>query len=398
MAKGQRKPRLLVVTSTYPRWAGDTEPSFVHQLASRLLDRFDIVVSTSRAPGAKRVEVMDGVKVFRYPYAPNRWETLVYGGGLAANLRGSRWKAMLLPVFLISWAVQLKLLNRRYHFNVVHAHWFVPGALLSTIMLREIPLCVTAHGSDVHGLRGAIWSGLRRFVARRSAAVTAVGTGVRSALWGECVAPVLLLPMGVDLSKVFVPTGARRRNAVLFVGRLVREKQPEIALQSFVQVLKTHPALLLDLVGDGPDKQGLERLADEFGIRSRVVFHGRKTQEEVATMYRSSAALLITSGGSIAPEGLALVAVEALGCGCPVVSVPNPALQALLPEGTPIRYACDETVEAIVQTLRASLESPVSEADVMGCAWREELVRRFDWTAVGGHYDRLLATVAGHGE
>jgi tRNA A37 threonylcarbamoyladenosine synthetase subunit TsaC/SUA5/YrdC len=59
------KPRLLVVTSTYPRWSGDTEPTFVHQLASRLTNRFDVVVSTSRAPGTKPSEIMDGVQVYR---------------------------------------------------------------------------------------------------------------------------------------------------------------------------------------------------------------------------------------------------------------------------------------------------------------------------------------------
>ena len=44
--------RLLVLASTYPRWPGDPEPGFVHELARRLTDRFDVTVLCPHAPGA----------------------------------------------------------------------------------------------------------------------------------------------------------------------------------------------------------------------------------------------------------------------------------------------------------------------------------------------------------
>src|SRR5690606_6282774 len=96
-AAGAGTPTLLVLTSTYPRWAGDPEPGFVHELAKRLTDRFRVIVLGPHAPGAKTAEVLDGVEVIRYRYAPERMETLVNDGGIITNLRRSRWKYLLVP-------------------------------------------------------------------------------------------------------------------------------------------------------------------------------------------------------------------------------------------------------------------------------------------------------------
>ncbi|MDE1885521.1 MAG: glycosyltransferase family 4 protein, partial [Xanthomonadaceae bacterium] len=73
------KPRLLVLTSMFPRWRDDTEPGFVFELCRRLAARFDVRVLAPHAPGAAMDELMDGVEVVRYRYAPQRLETLAYG-------------------------------------------------------------------------------------------------------------------------------------------------------------------------------------------------------------------------------------------------------------------------------------------------------------------------------
>src|SRR5690606_34159902 len=91
------RPNLMVLASTYPRWAGDPEPSFVHELARRLTDRFNVTVLCPHAPGTASSEAMDGVQIIRYRYAPSAWETLVNDGGIVANLRRTKWKALLLP-------------------------------------------------------------------------------------------------------------------------------------------------------------------------------------------------------------------------------------------------------------------------------------------------------------
>ncbi|MGD8842897.1 MAG: glycosyltransferase, partial [Gammaproteobacteria bacterium] len=173
------RPRLLVLASTYPRWAGDHEPGFVHELARRLLDRFEVLVLTSRAPGASEHEWLDGVEVFRYRYAPRRWETLVYGGGIAMHLRNSPWKWLLVPGFILGQAVAVARITRRHRIALVHAHWLLPQGAVAWLLwrLQRVPrYVVTSHGGDLYGFHGRLAQSLKRRVAQDAAAMTVVST------------------------------------------------------------------------------------------------------------------------------------------------------------------------------------------------------------------------------
>ena len=97
------RPTILVLASTYPRWAGDHEPGFVHELCRRLANRFRIVALVPDAPGASSDGAMDGVEVIRYRYAPLAMQTLVPNGGIVANLRAARWKSDAPPRKFATW-------------------------------------------------------------------------------------------------------------------------------------------------------------------------------------------------------------------------------------------------------------------------------------------------------
>lgn len=90
--KIQKKKKLLVTASTFPRWEGDTEPRFVLDLSSHMTDEFDVTVLVPASPGAKDTEVMDGVKVIRYHYFPiHKWETLCYPGAIVPRIKEKKF-------------------------------------------------------------------------------------------------------------------------------------------------------------------------------------------------------------------------------------------------------------------------------------------------------------------
>src|SRR5689334_22002135 len=170
------KPGLLILASTYPRWPGDPEPGFVHELAKRLTDAFDVRVLCPHAPGAPREEEMDGVHVRRFRYAPAALETLVNDGGITTNLRRHRWKWTLVPGFLLALMVSSVRELRRARANVIHAHWLLPQGLIAALLVAlsraAPPFIVTSHGADLFGLRSKPLQAMKRLVARRAASVT----------------------------------------------------------------------------------------------------------------------------------------------------------------------------------------------------------------------------------
>src|SRR5690606_22407170 len=177
------RPALLVLASTYPRWAADPEPGFVHELARRLTNRFHVTVLCPHAPGATERETMDGVDVIRYRYAPQAWETLVNDGGIVTNLRRAKWKYVLVPGFIFVQAWMAWRLCRRHRVDVIHAHWLLPQGLVAALMARllgrHVAFVVTSHGADLYALHGRVLDGLKRFVGRKASFVTVVSNAMR---------------------------------------------------------------------------------------------------------------------------------------------------------------------------------------------------------------------------
>ena len=74
-------PTVLVATSTFPRWAGDTVPArFVFDLSLQLTRYFHVIVLAPHAPGAVFHETIEGLEIYRFPYFwPYRLQALCNG-------------------------------------------------------------------------------------------------------------------------------------------------------------------------------------------------------------------------------------------------------------------------------------------------------------------------------
>lgn len=317
------RPRLLVLASTYPRRAGDPEPGFVHELCRRLTARFDVVALVPDAADADPSGPLDGVNVVRYRYAPRRWQTLVQNGGIVANLRRSPWKWLLVPGFVLAQYCAARRILRRERIDLAHAHWLVPQGLVARAL--GVPYVVTSHGGDLFGLRGRAMAAIKRRVARRSAGLTVVSTAMQAeaARLGLQPPRLAVLPMGVDLLDRFVPDPGVARDAdrLLFVGRLVAKKGLHHLIAALPAIRARRPGVVLDVVGYGPEEEALKALARRHGVEDRVRFLGAREQRELPAFYRGASLLVapFVRDRSGDQEGLPVVAMEAVACGCPVV-------------------------------------------------------------------------------
>ena len=393
------RPRLLVLASTYPRWAGDHEPGFVHELARRLLDRFEVLVLTSRAPGACEHEWLDGVEVFRYRYAPRRWETLVYGGGIAMHLRNSPWKWLLVPGFVMAQIGAAARIARLRPVVLVHAHWLLPQGEVAWLLWRfqRVPrYVVTSHGGDLYGFHGRLAQSLKRRVAQDAAAMTVVSTVMldEAKRINLCPPRLEVIPMGADLQVRFVPDAAvpRSRHELLFVGRLVEKKGLSHLLNALPQVLRRHPETRLIIAGVGPLRGELENQARRLGIDGQVFFPGAVTQTELPSLYRSAAMVVapFVRAASGDQEGLPVVLMEAIGCGCPIVASDIPGVRDLAGGDSEDTLVPPGDVPALAAAITCLLDDP-QRADALALARRAACMHRIDWSSVAAAYARVLA-------
>lgn len=319
--KIQKKKKLLVTASTFPRWEGDTEPRFVLDLSSHMTDEFDVTVLVPASPGAKDTEVMNGVKVIRYHYFPiHKWETLCYPGAIVPRIKEKKVRILLVPFLFIS--LYFKLWRILPEYDIVHAHWLIPQGIVQSFFKK--PYIVTGHGGDVTSLNKGIIKKLKVRCLKKASHVTVVSNYLKERveeLASHEIEEPSVISMGVDTSKFgkqyrvenYFNQGDKK--VVLFVGRLAEKK----GVTYLIEAMKSVDAILV-IVGDGPLHDKLVAQAKEQGDKIRFV--GSKTHEELKKIYASSdifvAPSITAKDGD--QEGLGLVMLEAMASGLPVVA------------------------------------------------------------------------------
>ena len=389
---------ILILTSTYPRWQEDTEPAFVHYLCRELARSFRVIVVAPHYPGASRHEVIEGITVYRFRYFFPFAEHLAYDGGILTNLRRNRLKLLLVPFFIAAQFGMLVRLCRQYRISLIHAHWFIPQGLLAVLgrklLFGDVRVLSTSHGADLFALRGGILQVLKSYVARHSDHVTVVSNAMKRRLLEMGCDPdaISVQPMGVDLRQQFVPNpGASKHTDLIFVGRLVEKKGVATLLEALSLLQADFPGLKLAVVGDGPERGTLQALAERLGVARQVEFAGAVENTLVPGWYQSARVAVIPSvvAADGDQEGLGLVAVEALGCGCATIVSDLPALgDVVRDEENGLVFRAGDA-----QDLAAKIRRIVSDE-----ALYEQLVRSsnrsvagiFDWHQVGRSYLEII--------
>jgi len=396
------RPRLLIITSTFPRWPDDHEPPFVYELARRLTDRFAVTVLAPHAPGAARQEFMDGVDVHRFRYAPDRLEKLAYAGGIPTRLRQYPWLTLLVPVLVSMQLLASYRLVRRLRPTSIHAHWLITGGLIAATIKRfsRIPfhLLVTAHGGDVYGLRHPLALRLKRWVLTHADHVTVVSEALAGEVrkLGLDSGRMTTQGMGTDLRELFIP---QPRPAgpptVVYAGRLVKKKGVDTLLRASALVHRSNRDLQIIVAGHGPEQPHLEALAEQLNIGSITHFSGPYRLNELPQIYARAdlAVFPFRASADGDQDGLGLAIVEAMGCGIPVIGSDIAVLDDILIQGrTGLRAATDNT-EAFAAAMLEILGDPGASRQRAETA-RELVVSHYDWRQVAARYAELLSPKA----
>jgi colanic acid/amylovoran biosynthesis glycosyltransferase len=225
---------------------------------------------------------------------------------------------------------------KRLHPDLMHAHFASSGkALLSLQMALRRPLIVTLHGgSDVPLHRP--YAGMYRELAEKATLFLCVSDFIRrQAIDAGYPAEKLVVHyIGIDRTLFSPPIEAAATDSVLFVGRLVEMKGCEYALRAMQVVQARRPATELTIIGDGPLRAELERLATQLHLKCK--FLGIQSPEFIREMLRRTRLLClpsVTTADGHHAEGLGLVLLEAQAMGVPVVSTFHAGIPEAVADG-----------------------------------------------------------------
>lgn len=313
--------RVLALTHVFPRSAEDPSAPFLLTWARALREAgVDVGVVAPHDAGLPSAHHINGVGVRLARYAPDRHERLAYRGEMH-QLARSPLGPPLVGSLVGALAARLRAQVRRARPDVVHVHWWLPGAIVARLAAVDVPLVCTVHGTDVALIESTPrLATIARWALRGCDRLEAVSSDLAERLTRVTGLPVdAVNPMPLDAAWLSGPLGQttaasstlHRPLEVLGVGRLVPEK-------GFADLLSAaavaQPRLRVTIVGDGPQRPLLVDHATTLGVGLRLL--GRLSPAELRRAYTEADVVAQPSHR----EGFGLVAAEALAAGVPVIA------------------------------------------------------------------------------
>jgi glycosyltransferase involved in cell wall biosynthesis len=301
---------------------------------------------------------------------------------------------------------RLAALIRRERPQILHTHTAKAGTVGRVAALlagrARPPIVVhTFHGHVLRGYFGPVRSGffrlLERWLAKHTTALVAVSPQVRDDLVTLGVAApekFTVVRLGIELDeRVGAEANGReetrrylgippKRFAVGWVGRMTAVKRTDDVLDGFKRLRARGVDATLCLVGDGPDRAGLERRAHELGIIRDTLFLGY--QEDVGPLYAAFDALVLPSGN----EGTPVSVIEALAAGTPVVATRVGGVPDVVRHGQDGFLVEPGESEAFADRLAQLARDPVLR-ERLGAAGRTRVLPRYAVDRLVDDVDRL---------
>jgi glycosyltransferase involved in cell wall biosynthesis len=397
--------RLLMVTSSYPKFAGDVTAPFIEQIARGLVARgHSIDTLLPEHPQLRRPDEA-GLRFFPFRYAPDpRLCLWGYAQSLEADVRVRPLAVALAPVVAVALrrALVSRLEQRRY--DAALLHWVIPNAAVVVDILRSyrLPYVVSLHGSDVFlAERGRLLGLLARQALAGAGVVTACSGDLarRATRLGAAPARVRTLPYGVDVGE-FDPARRddqfRRRHGlpddallVLAVGRLVEKK----GFRYLVEAAASAPGVCVAVAGEGDLRGDLEARARRLGAPVRLI--GSLDRGSVAKAYATADVIavpsVVDSAGNV--DGLPNSLLEALASGRAVVASRVAGIPDVLRDGVNGCLVPPADASALAVALRRLVADPAERAR-LGHNAREYAVAELSWETTAKKLEGFLAEAA----
>jgi sugar transferase (PEP-CTERM/EpsH1 system associated) len=272
--------------------------------------------------------------------------------------------------------------------QIVHTHNPIPHSVGSiAARLAGISVLVhTKHGRNYpESRRWRIASRIYSLLSNKVVAVSADAADVACHVERVPRSKVDVILNGVDLA-LFQYSSTRDRESqrrAIHVARLMYPSKDQVTLLRAVRIVAdVVPAFVLDIVGDGPDRELLVGLANELRLQNHVRFLGFRN--DIADRMASAEFFVLPSQ----TEGISLTLLEAMACGLATVATSVGGNPEVVVDGVTGLLVPPRSPEALAKAMLTLLRDPAA-ADRMGAAGRARVAERFDLKGTVAKYEEL---------
>jgi glycosyltransferase involved in cell wall biosynthesis len=319
----RKRLKILFITFRYPSNENPTKGIFIQEQAKAASLYNEVIVIYSESyynKSDKSLKIVsdkneDGIRTIRIRYKFSPPPKNVYLGYLWRMRQES-------TSFLHIKKVFKKLLESSWKPDIIHAHIYLAG--VPAVMLGrkyDIPVLITEHFSNFPlGRLNKIEVIKARFAMRRAKVILPVSRNLQKSIESYGIKNQFKIVPNVVDTKLFYPSfknqdKGREKIKILFVGGLVPIKGIPYLLKAIAKIKDKRGDFILDIVGDGENKEKYKKLAEELGLNNFVNFQGEKSKTEIARFMRNCDFYIQPS----LYETFGVAYIEAMACGKPVI-------------------------------------------------------------------------------
>lgn len=340
--------KILFIAQSFIRYKGDITSAYLFSLAKELKTiGAEVSVLSPHTAGLPMYENIDGIKIYRFRYAPVKYERLAYYGNMHELVIKNLLNKFIFLMYLFFAVIKtIKVIKREKSvgsgIDILHSHWWVPSGFIAMIAskLSGKPYMVTSHGSDVFMLNKIKFLiPLAKMVFKKAKHNTAVSSKIKSILINDLkieADKIAVFPMPCELS-LFYPTKVSRNSikTILSIGRLVERKGYNYLIEA-VEILKNKGMdFKVTIVGEGPSEKQIKAKIESSNLNNTIEILSFKPKNELNNYYNSCDIFVLSpiTDWKGEQEGLGLVLLEAMSCKKPVIATNSGGIPNIIKDG-----------------------------------------------------------------
>ena len=367
------KPAVLVFTTAYFPFVGGAEVA-IHEAAMRLKNRYDFFIFTSRMRrDLPKREVRGEGLVIRVGFG-NRFDKfwlLFFGPFYAWRLARSFDRA---PDRMIWWAMD-------FSFGAAAA-----GIL--KIFYQKISLIFTiqyGYGDErVAKGRFGLMNLAFRLILLQSDYITAISHYLLN-LCGQYgyIGEEAVIHNGVDLEKFSEERRENKKisNTIITVSRLVPKNGVDVLIKTIAELKRDISYIKLHIIGDGPERKNLERMAYGLGLKADIKFFGEVFYDDLPKHFAEADVFARPSRS----EGMGNSFVEALAAGLPIVGTPVGGILDIIKDGETGLFAKVNDPKDLAEKIKILLADKKLVRKIVENG-RKMVEERFSWDKIAQNY------------
>ena len=310
-----KKINILIINYEFPPLGGGGGVA-TYDLALEWVKVANVHIITSSFKGLPPYEYINGIHVHR----------------VKILFRKSRDAATFISMFsyLPAGFIRALSLFKKYKFDIINTHFVVPSGPLGYVLskLFKIPNVLSLHGGDIYDPskkfsphRNRFFKFIVQYLLNKADTIIAQSSNTRNnALhYYKINKEIGIIPLAFHPPAI--PKTSRKLLGLhekdficITIGRLIKRKAIDVLIKAIAKIKNQHVKLLI--MGDGPEREYLEQLAQELSLENIVTFLGFVSDDRKYAFLSVSDLFVLTS----LHEGFGIVFMEAMYCGLPIVT------------------------------------------------------------------------------